>query len=207
MLTIWGRTNSSNVMKVLWGCEELGVAFERLDAGGAFGRTRDAEYVAMNPNSLVPTIVEEDGFTLWESHAILRYLCATRPAGEALYPADPKRRAKVDQWMDWTLAHVTTPMTTVFFTYVRIPEPERDLKAADRAAKELGRLWGIVEKELEARAFVCGDFSIADIALGIYLHRWHLLPVERPSLPRVSAWYARLRERPGFRKHLDLPMT
>ena len=103
MLKIWGRTSSSNVMKVLWLCDELGVAYERIDAGGAFGRTRDPDYLAKNPNALVPTIEEEDGYTLWESNSILRYLCNTRPGGAALYPSAPRERADVERWMDWQL--------------------------------------------------------------------------------------------------------
>ena len=206
MLTIWGRANSSNVMKVLWLCEELAIPHRRQDAGGAFGRTREPDYIAMNPNALVPVIVEPDGFALWESNAILRYLTATRPGGVALYPAEPRARAAVDQWLDWQLGAVTRPLTTLFFTHVRIPEPERDWAAAARARDEAERLWRILDARLADRDWVCGDFSLADIALSIYAHRWFVLPLERAALPNLAAWYARLRTREGFR-HLDQPLT
>ncbi len=111
MLKIWGRSSSSNVMKVLWLCEELGLPFERIDAGGAFGRTKEPDYLAKNPNALVPTLEEEDGFVLWESNSILRYLCNTRPGGAALYPQAPRERADVERWMDWQLSAVNAPMT------------------------------------------------------------------------------------------------
>src|SRR5262249_24934777 len=109
MLKIWGRANSSNVQKVLWTCEEIGIAFERIDAGGAFGKTKEAAYLALNPNGLVPTI--EDGKTvLWESNTIMRYLATTRGATR-LYPTDPVERAFVERWMDWQLASLGPPMT------------------------------------------------------------------------------------------------
>jgi glutathione S-transferase len=208
MLRIWGRTSSSNVMKVLWLCDELGVAYERIDAGGAFGRTRDPDYLAKNPNALVPTIEEEDGFTLWESNTILRYLCTTRPGGGALYPAAPRERAEVERWMDWQLSRVTGPMTTLFFTYVRTPEKDRDLAAATKARDAAEELWGILDARLTGRDFIAGAaFTVADIALGIQAHRWFNLPIERTELSNLRSWYGRLGQRPAYRRHVMVPMT
>ncbi|MGG5811104.1 glutathione S-transferase family protein [Falsiroseomonas sp. CW058] len=202
MLRIWGRNNSSNVMKVLWLCEELDIHFERIDAGGAFGRTREPEYLAKNPNALVPTIEEPDGFTLWESNAILRYLARTRAPGHPIYPADPRIAADCDRWMDWQLGTLNPPMTTVFFTYVRIPEAERDYPATHKARDAAERLWRMVEAQLAGRDFLCGaGLTTADIALGIYVHRWFELPIQRPDLPALRAWYDRIRARPGYAKH------
>ncbi|GGG47805.1 glutathione S-transferase [Caldovatus sediminis] len=208
MLTIWGRTSSSNVMKVLWLCDELGVTYDRIDAGGAFGRTRDPDYLAKNPNALVPTIEEEDGFTLWESNTILRYLCNTRPGGAALYPAAPRERAEVERWMDWQLSRVTGPMTTLFFTYVRTPEEDRDLAAAARARDAAEELWGILDARLAGREFIAGAaFTIADIALGIQAHRWFNLPVARAERKNLRGWYERLGQRPAYRRHVMVPMA
>ncbi len=100
MLKVWGRANSSNIMKVLWLCDELGIAYERVDAGGDFGKTREPFYLAMNPNSRVPTVEEPDGYTLWESNSILRYLTASRAPGHAVHPTDPRARGNVERWMD-----------------------------------------------------------------------------------------------------------
>ncbi|MBW8271419.1 glutathione S-transferase family protein [Caldovatus aquaticus] len=208
MLKIWGRSSSSNVMKVLWLCEELGLAYERIDAGGAFGRTRDPDYLAKNPNALVPTIEEEDGFTLWESNTILRYLCNTRPGGGALYPAAPRPRAEVERWMDWQLSRVNGPMTTLFFTYVRTPEPQRDLAAAAKARDAAEEVWAILDAQLAGRDFVAGAaFTIADIALGIQAHRWFNLPIRRADLAGLRRWYERLGQRPGYRRHVMVPMS
>lgn len=206
MLTLWGRTNSSNVMKVLWLCQELSIPYRREDAGGVFGRTREAAYRAMNPNSLIPTI-EEDGFVLWESNAILRYLARTRPGGTALYPEEPRARGRVDQWLDWQLGTLTPPMATVFYTLVRTPEPDRDLAALAKARDEAERLWRLLDAHLAGRDHVAGEFSLADIALGPFIHRWYALPVERPELPALAAWHDRLRRRDGFRAHIDQPLS
>jgi glutathione S-transferase len=202
MLKIWGRANSSNVMKVLWLCEELGEGFERIDAGGAFGRTREPEYLAKNPNALVPTIEEADGFTLWESNSILRYLARTRAGGAAFLPAEPRAAADVERWMDWQMASVNGPMTTVFFTYVRIPEAERDWPATAKARDAAEVLWAMVDARVRRHAFVCGEaLTLADVALGPYIHRWMSLPVERAPMPALEAWYARLKARPGYARH------
>ncbi|HWT09939.1 MAG TPA: glutathione S-transferase family protein [Roseomonas sp.] len=206
MRKLWGRASSSNVMKVLWTLDELGLPYDRIDAGGAFGRTRDAEYRAMNPMGLVPTLQEDDGWSAWESNTICRYLCNTTP-GNALYPAEPRARAAVETWMDWQLGHVTAPMVTIFFTHVRIPEPDRDWAAEKKAREDAGRLWKIVDSALAGRRFLCGDqVTLADIALGCWVHRWFALPIERPDLPNLATYYAAMKTRLGFVQHVALPL-
>ncbi len=198
MLTIWGRDNSVNVMKVLWLVEELKAPYSRIDAGGAFGRTRDADYVAMNPNPSVPTLVMPNGYSLWESNSILRFLARTQPGGEKFYPRDAEGAGNVDRWMDWTLASLNEPMRVIFWTFVRTPEAERDLAAAGRARDAAERLWRIVDAQLAGRNFLAGELSIADMAMGGFLHRWFSLPVARPELPNLRAWYERLLARPAY---------
>ncbi len=206
MRRLWGRASSSNVMKVLWTLEELGLDYERIDAGGAFGRTREPGYRAMNPMGLVPTL-EEDGWSLWESNTIARYLCNAHAPGGPLYPAEPRARAKVETWMDWTLGHVTAPMVTIFFTHIRLPEDQRDWTAEAKAREDAGRLFRIVDAQVAGRRFLCGDHvTLADIALGCWVHRWFHLPIERPDLPGLAAYYEALKTRPGFVKHVALPL-
>ena len=207
-MKIWGRDSSSNVMKVLWLCEELGLPYERIDAGGDFGKTTEPFYLAMNPNSRVPTLEEEDGFTLWESNSILRYLCNSRAPGNPIYPQAPKQRADMERWMDWQLATLNAPMVTVFFTYVRIPEAKRDYPATARARDEAEKLWTILDRQLQGRDYLVGDFTLADIVMGPYLHRWFQLPIPRADLPNLAAWYARLQAKhAGFAKHVAVKMT
>ncbi|SDB57013.1 glutathione S-transferase family protein [Belnapia rosea] len=206
-ITVWGRANSVNVMKVLWLLDELTIPYHRIDAGGAFGRTRDADYAAMNPNATVPTLVMPHGYTLWESHAILRYLCRTQPGGNAFYPEAPEARADAERWMDWTLASMNEPMRIIFWTYIRTPEAERDLAAAAQAQEATARLWRIADAALEEREHIAGAFGLADIALGGFLHRWYHLPIERPELPRLRRWYDRLRERTPYRTQVAVPLS
>lgn len=208
MLRIWGRANSSNVMKVLWLCEELAIPHERIDVGGAFGRTKEPDYLAKNPNALIPTIEEPDGYTLWESNSILRYLARTRAPGHAIYPADPRLAADADRWMDWQLSALNRPMTVIFWTFVRTPEAERDLAAAEKARAEAETLWRMVDRQLQGRDFLIGpQLSVADIALGVYVHRWFALPIARAELPALRGWYGRLLQRPAFAKHCAGPLS
>jgi glutathione S-transferase len=206
MLKIWRRANSSNVQKVLWTCEEIGIAFERIDAGGTFGKTKDAAYLAMNPNGLVPTV--EDGKTvLWESNTIMRYLATTRGATR-LYPTDPVARAFVERWMDWQLASLGPPMTPLLFGYYRTPPEKRDHAALEAARQTAIGVFTVLEGALGDSGFIAGpDPTLADCCLGIFVHRWHQYPIERPKLPKLSTYYERLAKRPGYKKHVLVPVT
>lgn len=207
MRKLWGRTSSSNVMKVLWTLEELGLDYDRIDAGGAFGRTREPEYRAMNPMGLVPTLQEDDGWSLWESNTIARYLCNAHAPDSTLYPAAPRARAEVETWMDWSLAHVVSPMVVIFFTHIRLKEHERDWAAEKKAREDCGRLWKIVDAKVAQHPFLCGDsVTLADISLGCWVHRWFSLPIERPDLPNLARYYETLKTRPGFVRHVALPL-
>ena len=206
MLTIWGRANSINVQKVLWAADECGVPFERIDAGGAFGKTDQPAYLAMNPNKVVPTIIDGDT-TIWESNSCVRYLAATRSSG-SLWPTDPKVRAMGDRWMDWQLSTISEPMRITFWGLVRTPPEKRDMAAITAAAKQAGELWGRVDGWLAGKKYLAGDrFTMGDIPLGCFCYRWYALAIERPDLPNVRGWYERLRERPAYMKHVAIPMT
>ena len=206
MLRIWGRTNSVNVQKVLWCADELGLNYERVDAGGAFGKVQEAAYLAKNPNALVPTI-EDDGFVLWESNTIVRYLSAKHGLG-TLCPRELAARADVERWMDWQLSVPQKDMTTVFWGLVRTPPEKRDPAAIAQAAKSLNGLWARLDGHLKGRAFVGGNtFTMGDIPVGCLAFRWLNLPIERDRLPNLEAWYERLTTRPAYRKNVMPPMT
>lgn len=205
MLKIWGRTNSVNVKKALWAAEELGLAYERIDAGLEFGVNKTPEYLKMNPTGLVPTI-DDDGFTLWESHTIVRYLAAKHGAG-TLWPTDLKARADVERWMDWAFT-LQTAVRPVFWGLIRTPPEKRDAGAIEEGRNTCIRVLAVPEASLAGRKFVAGTrFTMGDIPLGCEVQRWMRLPIERPSFPHVEAWFERLQERPAFRKVVDLPLT
>jgi glutathione S-transferase len=206
MLKIWGRANSINVQKVLWCADELGLTYERVDVGGAFGKNQEPAYLALNPNGLVPTI-EDDGFVLWESNSIVRYLAAKHALG-TLCPREPAARADVERWMDWQLTTLGKDMTTVFWGLVRTPPEKRDLAAIESARKSLNGLWARLEGHLAKRAYVGGSaFTMGDIPVGCLAFRWFNLPLERNDLPHLEAWYDRLTTRPAYRKNVMPPMT
>lgn len=202
---VWGRNTSSNVMKVLWGLGEFGLSFERIDVGGAFGKTDTPEYLNMNPTGLVPTL-QEGAFTLWESNAILRYLANTHASGSALWPTQPHARANIDRWMDAQQTVLNRPMSGVFWGLVRTPPDKRDLKAIEASITETARAWRMIETGLKQHDFIAGDgFSLCDIPWGVHAHRWFnmdYLGLTRPDIPAVRAWYDRLCDRPAYRQHV-----
>jgi glutathione S-transferase len=206
MLKIWGRVNSVNVKKVLWAAEELGLKYERVEAGMQHGVVNTAEYKMMNPNSLVPTI-EDDGFVLWESHSIVRYLSAKHGMG-ALCPADPRARADAERWMDWAFTFQNA-MRAVFWGLIRTPPEKRDAKAIEEARVKSNQIAAaVLERNLENKAYVTGDaFTMGDIPIGCEIQRWMRVPIERPKLPNIEAWFERLGRRPTFRKIVDIPLS
>ena len=208
MRRLLGRANSSNVMKVICLLEHLGLPYEREDYGGAFGRTLTPEYLAMNPNAVVPTLIEGD-FALWESNVILRYIAAGHAAGTPLWPENLQARANIDRWMDWQQTTLLPPMTPVFWGLVRIAPEKRDWAAIHASAEKLGRLYGILDRVLGQRPFVAGpDFTPADIAIGVHAHRYMSFEgIEKPALPNLRAWYDRLLALPAFKTHVAITMT
>jgi len=206
MLKVWGRVNSINVQKVLWALDELQVAYERVDAGMAFGVVTEAFYKTMNPNARVPTI-EDDGFVLWESNAIVRYLAAKHGAG-TLWPTDLKQRADSDRWMDWISNHVSPVITPVFWGLVRTPADQRNLAQIEADAEKTAQQLQVREQCLADRSYVAGqNFTMGDIVVGVTVYRWYGLEVKRPRLVNIEAYYARLQQRPAFKKRVMLPLT
>lgn len=206
MIKIWGRTNSINVQKVLWCAGEIGLKYERVDAGLQFGKNREDWYLAMNPNGLVPTI-EDDGFVLWESHTIVRYLAAKYGDGK-LYPADPRTRADAERWMDWALSTLFLDSRNLFWELIRTPPEKRNPELIERSHKSLCDIWARLDRALAGRKYVTGsNLTVGDIPVGAWAFRWYALPIERPDLKNLKSWYERLTERPAYREHVMLPLS
>ena len=207
-LKIWGRANSVNVQKVLWCLAELDLAYERIDAGMAFGKNNEPAYLAMNPNGRVPTLVEGD-FVLWESNSVMRYLAMAYGQGSSVYPEAPKRRAGVDRWLDWTLSTVQPVDRPVFWALVRTPPDKRDMAAIQKDVDAEAVVWRIADAQLASRRFIEGDdFTLADIALGAYARRWFGVEgIEKPKLPHLERWFAQFADRPGFKQFIAPPMS
>ena len=206
MLKIWGRTNSINVQKVLWCCGELGLKYDRVDAGGKFGVNNTPEYLAMNPNGLVPTI-NDDGLILWESHAIVRHLARKHGKG-TLWPADEKACADADRWMEWYDTTLWLNLRPVFWNLVRVEPGKRDMKVVEESRGKMADNLKMVENNLSGRDYMAGStLTVGDIPMGVALHRWFTLPIERPDYPRLAAYYERLKQRPGFKQHCAAPLS
>lgn len=202
MLKIWGRNTSSNVQKVIWALGEMKVPFERIDVGGAFGKTKEAPYLAINPNSLVPTLEEEDGFTLWESNSICRYLAA-KYQSRVLEPADLRTRALASKWMDWQLSVMAPAITPVFWQMIRTPADKRDMNAIATGKEKTIAAAKIMDEQLSRTPYLAGnDFSYGDIPVGIMIYRYVQLIPERPATPHLDRWYAAISARPAFKEQV-----
>jgi len=206
MIKILGRQNSVNVQKVMWCTAELNLEVTRTDVGGAFGGNNTDEYLAMNPNGLVPTMI--DGETvLWESNTIVRYLCESNPES-SWYPTTIDKRGQASQWMDWYLTRLHPSMTVIFWTLIRTAVEDRDLRALEKAIIAAGDIWAIVDQHLSRQDFMTGpEPTMGDIPLGCAAYRWHEMDFERPDLPNLTAWYQRLNSRPAYQQHVMLPLT
>ncbi|MDI7861357.1 glutathione S-transferase family protein [Rhizobiaceae bacterium n13] len=203
MITIWGRKTSSNVQSVMWCIGELGLAHERIDAGFTYGVVDTPEFLAMNPNGLVPVIRDDGGEPLWESGAIIRYLAA-RYGGDGFWPADPVARAPVDMWAEWAKVTVCAAFTgPIFWRVVRTPSKDRDPVAIAAAVKALDAKLAIAEARLEGHAFLAGDaFTPADIQFGHILYRYFTIDIERRPRPALERYHEALQQRPAFREHV-----
>jgi glutathione S-transferase len=198
MLQILGKSESINVRKVLWLCVEMDIPYEHEQWGGNHRTTRTPEFMALNPNALVPVIRDGD-LVLWESNTICRYL-AMRDGRTDLLPAEPQRRALVEQWMDWQATELNDSWRYAFMGLVRQSVLHADAQAIAASVSAWNAQMKILEAQLTSTgAYVAGDtFTVADIAVGLSAHRWFMAPIERPDLPAVSAYYEMLSERPAF---------
>lgn len=206
MLKIWGRTSSINVQKVMWAVSEMGIAHERIDAGLHYGVVNEPWYRAMNPNGRVP-VIDDDGFVLWESNAIVRYLAASHGAG-TLCPADPRVRASADRWMDWATTTMAPVMTPLFWGLIRTPAEKRDLKAIESDRVKMEEVMTLLDAHLANRPYVAGDaFTMGDIPVGCFTYRWNALPIIHGAHTNLARWYARLGGRPAYQKQVMHPLV
>jgi glutathione S-transferase len=206
MLKIWGRLSSINVRKVVLAAQWLGIAFERTDAGHEFGIVKTPEYLAKNPNGLVP-LVEDDGFVLWESNVIVRYLCAKHSAG-TLYPQELAARFDAERWMDWQQTTLNPAGRSAFIQLMRTPAEKRNKEIVTQSIAATGPLLAVLDAHLGRRPFMAGDaLTMADIPIACEIHRWHGLPLKRPERPNLDRWYQGILSHTAARGVLDLPLS
>jgi glutathione S-transferase len=219
VIHLWGRISSINVRKVVWTAQELGLDFQRTDAGAAYGVTTTPDYLRKNPNALVP-LLEDGDFVLWESNAIVRYLCARYgPAQAPLYPADLRARFDAERWMDWQQTTFNRAGGPAFIQLIRTAPEARDAQAVRQSVAATEPLLALLDQHLKRRAYLGGEtFGMADIPLGCEMHRWWGMPSrlfeavgvprqELPAYPHVQRWFHTLQQRPAARGVLDLPLS
>ena len=212
MLKLWGRPTSGRTQKVLWTLSEIGLEFEFILASATmgpgghvskgnkpFGVVDSSEYRAKNPNGRVPTI-DDDGFVLWESNSIVRYL-AMQYAPDLLYGNDIKTFASASRWLDWENNELLPPQHEMVMHLIRLPEAQRDANQLEHACKAFHKSLKIIDEQLARTRYICGErFTYGDIALGLRVHRWYLFDLESPSVANVEQWYAALKQRPAFHR-------
>ena len=204
MLKVWGRRNSLNVQKVLWFVGELGLPYEHIPAGGDFGRLEDSDFRALNPHGLVP-VVQDGGATVWESHAILRYLAEAH--GDGRFWPDLAQRSVIEPWMDWAQTQFQPSFSAgLFWGYFRTPADRRDWPAIREHVAECDRQLSVLDAVLADRRFVAGDqFTLAVVPIGACMFRYFNLDLPRTPLPNVERWREALEARPAYREHVMLP--
>jgi glutathione S-transferase len=209
MIKIWGRKTSSNVQKAMWAVGELGLEHQRIDIGGPFGKNREPAYLAMNPNGLVPTLEEEDGFLLWESNSIVRYLAGKHDKSGTLEPKDPRQRALANQWMDWQLSVAGPAIGPAFWGLIRTSPEKRDMAAIKTSQEKTTDAMKMLDAQLGKTPYVAGPaFSYGDIPVGIMCYRFVQLVPERPPMPNLDRWYGLISRRKSFQDHVgSVPLT
>lgn len=206
MLKLWGRISSINVRKVVFTAQLLGLPFERIDAGASFGITKTPDYLARNPNALVP-LLEDGDFTLWESNVIVRYLCARRPEA-GLYPQDLRARFDAERWMDWQQTTLNNAGRDAFLQLIRTPAEQRNPQAIAASVAATEPLLAMLDAQLARRPYLAGEqLTMADIPIACEMHRWWGLPLEHPAHPHLRRWYDGLRQLPAARGALDVPLS
>jgi glutathione S-transferase len=205
MRTIYGRPNSQHTQKVLWACAELRLEFRFVHTGRVSTGELDPEYRRLNPNGLVPTLVEDD-FVLWESNTIIRYLAGRYGAG-AFMPADLRERALGERWMDWQATTLNDAFRPVFRPFVEGPPQAREPEALKPAVDKLNDTIAVLDRHLAGRLYVAGDtFGVCDIPVGVHAYRYFTLDIPRRPLPALESWYRRLTERPPYRQHVMIEL-
>ena len=207
MLTIYGRKSSFNLQKVMWLVGELGLSHRHIEVGGAFGGVDDPSFRAMNPHGRVPVIVDGET-TIWESHAILRYLAARYGDGR-FWSEDAAARSQWERWMDWAQTTLQPDfLTGVFWGFYRTPAPQRDMRAVEEKIRRSAAHFKLLDSILAGRSFLLGDrLTLADIPAGTHLYRYFDIDIARPNLPNVERWYRTLSERPAYRAHVMVPFA
>jgi glutathione S-transferase len=206
MIRVWGRRSSSNVQKVLWTLGELDLPFTREAVGGSFGGNREADFLRMNPNGLIPVILDGD-VTMFESNAIVRYLSARYRAG-VLRPKQAKALAAAEQWMEWQQSTFAPHVSTIFWNTARVPAAQKNAVAVTDAEKQIRSALVIADRHLSQHDWFAGErFSFGDIVMGVMFWRYAGVVPLLPDGQHLLEWFEAIKNREAFREHVKLPVA
>lgn len=208
MITLWGRNNSTNVKKVLWTLEELELPYHQILAGGKYGVNQDADYLAMNPNGLVPLLKDDEtNLLLWESNAIVRYLAA-QYGQNRLWVDNPARRAEGEKWMDWANQTLSPAHRVILMGLVRTPPEKRDRAAIEAGIEKCDSLFALLDDALAQQPWFSGsNIGTGDIAIAPFVYNLLNVGLSWTPRPHLERWYQQLTERPAFRKVVMIPVS
>lgn len=203
MLKVLGRVSSINVRKVLWTLDELGSPYEREDWGLPDSDPNVPEFLKLNPNMQVPVIIDGD-FVLWESNVIMRYL-EEKDGRHRLLSAEFEVRSLTEQWLQWQATELNPQWGYAVYSLLRKAPGFDDPMQVQQSLTRWGGKMKMLEERLEkTEAFAAGiDFSLADIALGLSLHRWYAIPAEKPAFPAIQRYYDALRQRSAGARYMS----
>lgn len=203
MITVWGRASSSNVQVVLWCLQELDLEYTRIDAGFTYGVTDTADYLAMNPNGVVPTIQDGDNSPMFESCAILRYL-SSRYGSNEFWPVDLADRGTVDMWAEWSKLNVAQLFSQpLFWPTVRLPPSASNPEAITAACKALNKNLKIADNRLASSTYLVSDnFTMADVVFGHILYRYFDIDIPRAEFSNIARYYEMLQSRTAYRNNV-----
>lgn len=208
MITLWGRDTSTNVKKVRWVLDELALPYEQIQAGLQHGVNDTPEYLAMNPNGLVPLMRDDaQGSLLWESNSIIRYLAA-QYGQDKLWIDAPAKRAQMEKWMDWSIGALSTTHRAILKGYVRTPPEQHDNAAIEAAMRDAEGLFVMLDNTLAKQRWFSGEaFGLADIAIAPSVYNLLNCGLSWQPRPHLERWYQALTERPSFRKVVMIPVA
>jgi glutathione S-transferase len=199
-LKLYDGRISWNGRKVRLLAAELGLHLERVTLDFQKGDYRSAEYLAKNPNGKIPTL-EDDGFVVWESQAILIHLAQKQPE-RRLYPADPREQSRIHQWLFWWTAHVESAFDVLLRerrNKAFLGQQGNDPKLIAEADAALARFLPILDAQLADREHVLGALTIVDFAMAPHLETAPSLQVDLSPYSRIGAWLSRLQAKPYWK--------
>lgn len=197
-MKLYGHPYSAAARRVQVLCEECAIPYTYQTVDLMKGEQYTPAYLALNPNAKVP-VIDDDGFVLWESQAIMRYLCDKHKA-QTWYPAEPKARAQTESWLDWNQTRLGPEASKIMFN-THFAGDKGNPQAIEDAKTWLAKILPMMDGELSKRKYLCGDQpTLADLAAATNIAYLEACKYDLSAYPAVTKWYGTIKNRPSFAK-------